>query len=256
MKTRLSAGNKAAIEFKDVSVRRGEKLILKDLTFNVPEGAFLGIIGPNGGGKTTLLKAILGLVRLEKGEIRIFGLPPDKIKTKGEVVGYVPQQKEHVKNFPASVFEVVQMGRYGRIGLFRRPTAADGERVRKSLAFVGMEELAGVPIDELSGGQQQRVFIARALAAEPRILLLDEPTTGVDAKTRSQFYNLLMELHSQLSLTIIMVSHDIAVVFNYCDIFGCLNQTMEVHNEFDEDLLRREIAQKYGEDSAIFIHHH
>jgi len=176
----------SAIELEHVYVAYGEQLVLEDVSLQVGRGEFVGILGPNGAGKSTLFKVILGLVKPVRGAVRIFG----KLQgSNGSIpIGYVPQLAQIDPSFPVRVRDVVMMGRYGRIGLVRRPSREDREAVRRALQRVEMLDLAHRQIGQLSGGQRQRVLVARALALEPRILLLDEPTSSMDVSVAEGFY--------------------------------------------------------------------
>jgi zinc transport system ATP-binding protein len=154
------------------------------------------------------------------------------------------------------VRQVVQMGRYGKVGLCRPLSRTDKDTVERCLDLVGMLPLAKRPIDELSGGQQQRVFIARALAADPQLLILDEPTAGVDTAARDQFYELIRELQQRLALTVILATHDIGMVLKYCDVVGCLNETLTVHDAVDRTALLQHLQTIYDHSHVLFIHEH
>jgi zinc transport system ATP-binding protein len=183
--------------------------VLHDVSLSVAKGEYLGLIGPNGGGKTTLLKLALGLLRPSSGTIRWFGVDISRFK-EWYRIGYISQKAiEFDSLFPATVEEVVLMGRYARRGFWHRIIASDKEKASAALKEVGMYEFRERRISDLSGGQKQRIFIARALASEPEILILDEPTTGVDQDTQEQFYRLLKELNERMKLTIVLVSHDL-----------------------------------------------
>ncbi|MCX6004827.1 MAG: metal ABC transporter ATP-binding protein [Chloroflexi bacterium] len=197
---------------------------LEDINLRVAEHDFLGIIGPNGGGKSTLLKVILGLIQPDKGMVTVLGNPPVKSRCS---VGYVPQTSHFSLDFPVSVWDVVLMGRYGRTGLLKRYGRPDKDAAQKALMRVGMLDHAGAQIGDLSGGQQQRAFIARALVGEPRLLLLDEPTASVDSAMQTEFYELLANLKKEMS--IIMVSHDIGAVSVFVDKIACLNVQLYYH---------------------------
>lgn len=191
--------SKNIIEVKNVSFSYDGQKILDDVSLNVHHGDYMGMIGPNGGGKSTLLKIILGLLKPSSGTIRLFS----------KNIGYVPQKATNFDvNFPATVQEVVSMGRFGKKGLFRFLDGNDKKIIDKAIDEVGMSPFQNHLIGNLSGGQQQRVFIARALASEPEIIILDEPTVGVDEQTQEQFYALLKKLNQQLRLTLVLVSHD------------------------------------------------
>ncbi|MGZ5439099.1 MAG: metal ABC transporter ATP-binding protein, partial [Candidatus Aminicenantales bacterium] len=197
--------------------------VLVDIDLVIEEGDFLAIIGPNGSGKTTLVKIILGLLRPTAGQVEIFGKPPAQFSN-WDKIGYVPQKATHVDPFfPASVDEVVGMALISS----RRQGSAKGRearaKVRRALEVVGMAEFGREPIGRLSGGQQQRVFIARALVTSPRVLFLDEPTTGVDAETQTAFYDMLDRLNRSEGLTIVLVTHDIGIVNKHVNRVACLN---------------------------------
>lgn len=209
---------------KDIRVRYGDIAALEDVTLSIFQHDFLGIIGPNGGGKSMLLKVILGLVRPNSGSVSVFGQPPELARKQ---IGYVSQRPTFDPDFPVSVGDVVMMGCYGRTGLFRRYSSRDRLAAEKALTRVAMLEYWGKQIGRLSGGQQQRVFVARALVAEPKLLLLDEPTASIDPTMQTEFYELLEELKK--SLTIVMVSHDIGAVSVYVDKIACLNQRLYYH---------------------------
>jgi ABC-type Mn2+/Zn2+ transport system ATPase subunit len=204
---------------RDVSVFYGERAALESVTLDVPAGAQVAIIGPNGAGKSTLFKALVGLVPLRSGEIVVQGRPPADHSAS---VAYVPQREEVDWRFPVTVQDVVAMGRYGRGSWHSRLSAPDREIVRTSLERLGVAGLAKRPIGELSGGQQQRVFLARALAQEPSILLLDEPFTGVDMATREATFGLLGELRRQ-AVTVLVSTHDLEMAANRFDQVILLN---------------------------------
>ena len=242
-----------AIELKDVTVVYNHLPALKDVTITVEEGTFLGLIGPNGGGKTTILKLILGLIKPKQGEVKVFGEPPEHARSRG-LVGYVPQQPLVDLDFPVSVFDVVMMGRYPKIGLMKRATELDRVKVIEKLEQVGMADLKDRPIGQLSGGQQQRAFIARALVSEPKILLLDEPLTGIDTGTQSAFYNLLKNLKHQLNLTVVMASHDVGVIPNHTDEIACVNQALHIHGKPKEVLTVDGLKKVYGCEVELLVH--
>ena len=204
----------------------GTTPILEDINLVVKELDFIGLIGPNGGGKTTLLKVLLGLISPERGEVKIMGHSVVKGR---RYIGYVPQLLEFDRDFPLRVEDVVRMGRLGKRRLLQRYNRKDEGIVTWGLEQVGMADLRDRSIGQLSGGERQRVYIARALASEPRILLLDEPTANVDTKVQNSIYELLGELNQ--SLTILMVSHDIGAVSTYVKTVGCLNHRLFYHND-------------------------
>jgi zinc transport system ATP-binding protein len=210
-----------AVELKNVWVNFEEKVVLESIDLVVNENDFLGIIGPNGGGKTTLLKVILGLLGPSRGDIKVFGGTPEN--NRGHV-GYVPQVRQFDLDFPASVLDVVLTGRLNKNKLFRRYSSEDRRRVAKSLEEVNMIDFKDEAIGKLSGGERQRVLIARALTSEPKLLLLDEPTASVDNRMDKKFWDVLNELKKKM--TIILVTHDISAVSVYVDKLACLNRKL------------------------------
>jgi zinc transport system ATP-binding protein len=218
-------GMSLALEINNLSVFYGEDCALEKISLDVAEHEFLGIIGPNGGGKTTLLKAILGLVQPQSGTVRIFGETGDKARRN---IGYVPQFSRFDRRFPISVEEVVLMGRLaGRSPWFVRYDAKDLELVESLLGRLEIADLKKRQIGQLSGGQLQRVLIARALAVEPRILILDEPTASVDSASKTRIYEILKELNAEM--TILIVTHDLSAVSSNIDKIACLNQQLFYH---------------------------
>ncbi len=200
--------------------------ILEDINLVVKKLDFIGLIGPNGGGKTTLLKVLLGLIAPDRGEVKIM----ERSVSQGrKYIGYVPQLLEFDRDFPVRVADVVSMGRLGKHRLLKRYNRQDKIIVNRCLEQVGMADLRDRPIGELSGGERQRVYIARALASEPQILLLDEPTANVDTRVQNSIYELLRELNR--SLTILMVSHDLGAVSTYVKTVGCLNRSLFYHQD-------------------------
>ena len=198
----------ALVTLNDVTLGYGRRVILSGLDFAIPEGDFLGLVGPNGAGKTTILRAILGTLKPLGGTVT----------TSPQLrFGYVPQRDQVDYNFPLRVVDVVMMGRYDRIGLARRPSADDRRRAHAALEHVGIPQLAEQPLASLSGGQKQRTLIARALVGEPNMLVLDEPTNGMDLVSTTQILGLVRELHERDNLTVLMVSHALNEVANYVE---------------------------------------
>lgn len=242
------------VKIDKVSVYYRDMPVLKDISLNIEAGEFSGLVGPNGGGKTTLLKVVLGLVKADKGTIEVFGVSPEKLGRKRHLIGYLPQRSLIDWQFPASVFDVVLMGRYGRIGIVKHPSEKDREIALQALERVGITDLAQRQLGELSGGQQQRVFIARAVAAEPKLLLLDEPVAGVDAATQDKFYQLLWELKRELGLTLVMVSHDLAVISSHVEKIACLNQSLYIHAPPAEVFASGNLEKVYGCEVELLAH--
>jgi zinc transport system ATP-binding protein len=203
---------------------------LRDVTLHVEQGCNLGIIGPNGAGKTTLIKIILGMLSGYEGQVTVAGLSPTDACRRGNVIGYVPQRHAVEWRFPVTARQVVRMGLVGKAGPLRRIARDDKTYADQMLERVGLAGLADQPVGELSNGQQQRLFIARALAPQPQVLILDEPLVGVDEAGQQQFAQLIHQLHESLELTVILVSHDIQAVAAGCNRVACLKQTVHYHD--------------------------
>lgn len=212
------------LEITGVSFAYEHRLILENIDLTVEEGDYLAIIGPNGGGKTTLLRLILGSLEPVRGTVRLFTQPPRKTS---RLIGYVPQSGDFKKDFPVSVLEVVLMGRMLPGKLFPRYSPEDYSAAVTAMKAVGIKELARIRFGELSGGQKQRTLIARALVAEPQLLILDEPTASVDNRVEQDIYELLKELNQKVA--IIVVSHDLGFVSSYVNKVACLNRNLVVH---------------------------
>ena len=210
------------IEFHDVTVAYGRRPVLWHVDLSVDTPCLYGIIGPNGAGKSTLLKAALGLVPLAGGSITLAGKPFAEVRRR---VGYVPQRETVDWDFPVSVMDVVLMGTYPRVGWLRRPGAAERRLARESLARVGLDGLDGRQIGRLSGGQQQRVFLARALAQQADIYLLDEPMAGVDARSQEQIFRVLAGLRDEGKL-VVVVHHDLRSVSEWFDAVALIDMRL------------------------------
>lgn len=249
--------NAEIVQIKDMSYKYGNQTVLNDINLSIQQGEFFGLIGPNGSGKSTLLKILLGLLPLQQGEVFLFGKPLQQFRQWGNI-GYVSQKANAFNTgFPATVYEVVSMGLFGKKGLFRRLNKDDKKKVQNAIQLVGLQGFEKRNIGKLSGGQQQRTFIARALISEPQLLLLDEPTVGIDADSTKQFYQLMSRLNKEMGITIVLVSHDIAVITKQVTKIACLNKGLHFHGspaEFDES---REVLQKtYGVEMGLITHHH
>ena len=244
------------VEVKNVSFAYYTQQVLRDVSLTVTKGEYLGIIGPNGGGKTTLLKIILGLLKPTSGSVTLFG-EDSRVVCKRCRIGYIAQKAIRVaQTFPATVSEVVTMGRYARLGFFRNPGSHDRQHIHKAIEAVDIEKYRNVRIGDLSTGLQQRVFIARALAAEPDILFLDEPTVGVDLETQEEFYTLLKKLNRDLQITLVMVSHDIDVIANEVTTVACINQKL-IYCGKPREFLRGDYLEKlYGKGVRHILHGH
>jgi manganese/iron transport system ATP-binding protein len=210
------------LEVQDVSIGYGDKAVVEALTFNVPHGARVAVVGPNGAGKSTLFKALVGLLPLQHGQVIIHGLPLGNHK---DCVAYVPQREEVDWRFPVTVSDVVMMGRYDHQGWLKRESGKDRAVVEHSLGQMGIGDLAAQSIRDLSGGQQQRVFLARALAQEPHILLMDEPFTGVDLTTQEATLRLLDNLHTA-QVTAMIATHDLNLAAEHFDLMLLLNHRL------------------------------
>lgn len=235
-----------AIEINNLQVSLSGITVLQDIDLRVPAGDFLGIIGPNGGGKSTLLKTMLGLITPDRGMVKIFG---QEVKKGRKFMGYVPQYAYFDRDFPISVKEVVSLGRLGKQKGFRY-SLLDKTIVDGVLQKVEMSSLRDRQIGELSGGERQRVLVARALASQPQILLLDEPTASVDERFEADFYELLKELNQEM--TIILVSHDISAVSRYVKNIACLNHTL--HYQGTKELTPDIIDNLYGCPVDLIAH--
>lgn len=211
-------------EFRGVSFRYGVNPVLQDVTFDILSNDFLAIVGPNGGGKTTLLKLLLGLLKPESGSIRVFGRSPIEARRR---IGYVPQRIEFDGNFPVTVEELVLTGRLGRRGLGRRYTDEDRAAARRAIEELDLGPLATREIGALSGGERQRSLVARALSSEPDLLVMDEPTASVDSRIEMSFYELLQQLHRRIP--IVLVSHDLGFVSAYVTRVACVNRRLVVN---------------------------
>jgi ABC-type Mn2+/Zn2+ transport system ATPase subunit len=228
---------KEPIHFDHVSLGYGKRPLLTDIDFRVPEGDFLGVVGPNGSGKTTILRALLGTLKPLAGEVHL---------ASGLRFGYVPQRDQVDYGFPLKVVDVVMMGRYDRIGLGRRPGAADREAAHVALEHVGIRDLADRQLASLSGGQRQRALIARALVGRPNVLILDEPTNGMDLVSTTQILGLARELHERDRLTVIMVSHALNEVANYVDRIALVMNGAFRIGSVDEILSEKVLSDMYG----------
>jgi len=237
-----------AVLIKNLSVYYGHTPAISDVCLDVADGEYLGIIGPNGGGKSTLLKAILGLVPISSGTVQVYGNSQEKSRT---LMGYVPQFASLDKKFPITLFEVVLTGRLKQgLSPFHRYTAKDKQVTAELLEKVGIASLANRQISELSGGEFQRMLIARALAVNPRLLLLDEPTASVDAASRDQIYSLLAELNK--SMTIILVTHDLLAISSRVHRLACLNSRLVYHGE--PELTKGIVDTLYGCPVDLIAH--
>ncbi|MCP4036565.1 MAG: ABC transporter ATP-binding protein [bacterium] len=234
------------VRMQEVCVERRGVRVLEDITLRVKAGAFVGIVGPNGAGKTTLLKTMLGLIAPSSGTIEVLGRPPMRRGGAPDGVGYVPQRHSIAQSFPASVRDIVGMGRLRGVRLFAWQSREDRAVVDRNLELVGISDLAGRPVGELSGGQQRRVMLAQALCASARLLILDEPTIGLDLPAEHDFYALLRRLQSELGLAVVAVSHDLLALAGECDELVCINRQMHIHGQPEEVIHSHAIQEAYS----------
>lgn len=230
------------IEVHDLTVSYSSKPVLWGVDFSLPAGTITGIIGPNGAGKSTLIKSIMGLTSMSSGYIKLFDQDLDDVRLK---ISYVPQRESVDWDFPASVFDIVLMGRYGRLGLFKRPRKADKEAALECLRDVGMEAYKDRQISQLSGGQQQRVFLARALAQDADIYFMDEPFAGVDAATEKAIMHLLRQMRDA-GKTVVVVHHDLQSAQTYFDWILLLNMRLVACGPIDEVFNEKLLQETYG----------
>jgi ABC-type Mn2+/Zn2+ transport system ATPase subunit len=258
---------KTIIRFSHATFGFPDVIALQDISLEIAEGEFVGVIGPNGSGKTTLCRAVLGLMPPLAGSLQIFDCACQELRCHHRArIGYLPQKGVLDRNFPITVLEAVMMGRYGALGLFRRPGKQDQEIALEALSNVGMQDHRNSALGHLSGGQQQRVFIARALAQQPDVLLLDEPTTGIDITTQHSVLDLITHLHRDLKLTVLLITHDINMIRSRVDRLVLLKTRLYAAGPPDEVLRPDLLQQVYGKELVItekdliivedYHHHH
>ncbi|EIJ78892.1 cation ABC transporter ATP-binding protein [Bacillus methanolicus PB1] len=246
------------VKIKNLSYRYEKVNVLENINLSIPKGSFLGIVGPNGSGKSTLLKLLLGLLKLQQGEITIFGQDISRFKD-WQKIGFVSQKANSFNTgFPATVFEVAASGLTKKIGMFKFLNKQYHNQVIHALQSVGMESFIKKNIGELSGGQQQRVFIARALVSEPELLILDEPTVGVDSQNVYSFYEMLDELNKKKGITLLLVTHDIGTISDKVTHVACLNKHLHFHGKTSEfeQLSLNDFSDFYGHDVHVLTHNH
>ena len=246
----------AVLEARNLEVSRSGSLVIEDANFVIQKGDYVGIVGPNGGGKTTLLLAILGMLPRQKGEILLFGENAETF-SHWDKVAYVSQNALNFdSHFPLTVRELVALGRVSRKNVGRILQRSDWEEVDKALDFMGISSIAGKRVGQISGGQKQRVFVAKALVRNPEIIFLDEPVTGVDASTQEKFYKRLGNLNVERGITILIVTHDLTAVFCRMSTIMCVNRRVNITRitaELDPDSILREA---YGEHFHFVFHKH
>jgi len=244
------------LSVQSLNVERGGETVIDSASFSIGRGEFVGMVGPNGGGKTTLILGLLGLLPAKSGSIRLFGTRPDEF-TEWDKIAYVSQSAIHFdENFPLTVKELVGLGRVSKTNLGRRLGTSDWEAVNEALHIMGIEKLSNKRIGELSGGQKQRVFVAKALVRHPELLLLDEPVAGMDADALERFYQKLSNLNSEKGITILIVSHDLAAVFCRMSRVICVNKRVHesvISPDTDPNSILKET---YGEHFHFVFHEH
>ncbi len=236
------------LEVKNLTVKYGDKTVLENINLTVEKGEIVAIVGPNGGGKTTLLKTILGFIKPYKGEVYVLGLPPKKAVKTGKI-GYLPQKNSVPKKFPVSVLDVVLFGLVNK----KIPKKEKIKKALEYLDYVGMKDFKDKPFSDLSGGQQQRVSIARVLVSQPEIIFLDEPSTGIDVVAQESFYDFLKELKKK-GMTILLVTHDVGTVAKFVDKVAGLNRYLHFYGH-PRSFFKKDILQKlYGSEIELIVH--
>ena len=235
------------LELQNINIGYGDKIVLRELSFQVPHGSRVAVVGPNGAGKSTLFKALVGLLPLQQGNIFIHG---EALGLHQDCVAYVPQREEVDWRFPVTVEDVVMMGRFAQMGWLKRATSRDRDAVQKSLMQMGIADLAEQSIGHLSGGQQQRAFLARAIAQEPHILLMDEPFTGVDVTTQEATLRLLDHLQEK-KVTAIVSTHDLNLASSRFDLALLLNHRLIAFGAPREVFTKENLAQAFGNSLLV-----
>ncbi len=242
-------------ELRDVSFRYEKELILEDISFSIKQGDYVGIIGPNGSGKTTLLKILLGILQPVKGELKIFGeMKPDRFQRSG--IGYVPQRAFQTDfPFPANIHEIVANGLFPKkkFGLL---SSDDKKRIQDTMEMTGLWNIRSAMFQTLSGGQKQKVYMAQALISKPKILILDEPSTGVDISAEHTFFRFIKTLNEQKNITVMLVSHDLDIITNEVKYVICLNRKLMCHTPVKEFVSGHYIEKLYGQGTKFVKHRH
>lgn len=253
----------AALQFEAVSFRYpgsdGARPSLSEVSFEVAPGERLGVLGPNGGGKTTLVKLAMGLLGVQQGVVRVFGEPPERAAQRG-VIGYVPQRCEAELSFPVSVRQVVEMGAWRGLHPLARLPAERRELAAEAIELVGASPFAGRHVGKISGGQLQRALIARALACGPRMLIMDEPTVGIDPSGQLRFADVIERVRERFDLTVVIVSHDVRAIAAGCDRVACLATSLHSHTSPDgltpevlAEVFQHDVAAVFGD---VHVHAH
>lgn len=246
------------VSMKNINYAFENKNVLHNVNFEVPQGTFMGLIGPNGGGKTTLIKLILGLLKPDNGNVYLFDQSVEKFK-QWTKIGFVSQKSNSFnKGFPATVYEVVSMGLTAKVGYLKFITTKHKKKILQAIDQVGLTAYTNENIGTLSGGQQQRVFIARSLVSDPELLILDEPTVGVDYENVQRFYDLLHQLNNEHNITLLLVTHDTGTMTKHATDIVCLNKTLHFHGKPEEyhSLTESELSQFYGHPVNKVTHDH
>lgn len=245
------------IEVSNLSFSYGNEKVLENISFEIKSGSYIGIIGPNGGGKSTLLLLLLGLLKPQSGSIKIFGQPLAELKNRFEI-GYVPQHTSQDNlNFPATVYEVVESGLTAKLtGFAAKLNAADHKHIATTIKLAGLEKYNDKLLSQLSGGQRQRVYVARALVSQPKILILDEPFVGIDISAQANFYAFLRQLNEQHKITIILVSHDVDIISDEIDEVLCLNRRLVCAGDPDTMHDKKIVQELYGKKFTHIHGHH
>jgi zinc transport system ATP-binding protein len=239
--------DKPLLSLHDLYAGYEHETILQNINLEVVAQDFIGLIGPNGGGKSTLLKVILGLLPPQRGEVHVMGLPPSQGR---RFIGYVPQFVDSDRHFPISVWETVSLGLLSGWNLFRRFTPHEKQRIEEALEMVEIADLRHKPMGELSGGQRQRVWIARALVSDPKLLLLDEPTASIDPTVTQDIYELLSRLNERMA--ILLITHDMMAISSYTKTIACLNRKLIYHNS--KELTPEMLDSAYGCPVDLIAH--
>lgn len=244
------------LEAKNIYFGYDEKYILENVNLDIYKGDFLGIVGPNGSAKSTLLKLMLGILKPQKGNVSLLDSPIESFNKWGKI-GYISQKvRDFNSAFPATVEEVVGANLYSQMGFLKFFNVNHKEKIKKALEVVNMADYQNHLIGNLSGGQQQRIFIARTLISNPEVIFMDEPLVGVDVQSQEQFYGLMEKLNKELGITLVMVSHDIGVITNRANRVACVgNKQVFIHStqDFNEQEYIKEV---YGENSSLLDHRH
>jgi len=252
----MKEGNDIVLEVKDLNVSRGGQKVIENASFTVRMGDYTGIVGPNGGGKTTLVLSVLGQLPRDSGEIRLFGQDIDRFDQWGKVAHVSQDAVNFDYNFPLTVRELISMGRVNRGNLCRKLREEDWKKVDEALDIMAISDLADRRVGMLSGGQKQRAFVAKALVKEPKIIFLDEPLSGVDANAQENFYKVLSNLNQQKGITLLIVSHDLTAVFCRMSRVICVNR-MVYESTVELDLDPNDLLKKaYGSHFHFVFHRH